>query len=138
MKWIDKQDPDGNRIVEIENNTLTAYFFSDADEVNPDESDGIIVDNHTNSIMTWNSMGVTHLNFQDKNFTIMIADGRITLTYGDDEKHMFINVDDLIEVVKINGKTMEELIKEEESKNGESEQSDTESGNGAAESEQSE
>jgi len=135
MKWIDKQDPDGNRIVELENNTLTAYFFSDANEVGPDESDGIIVDNHTNSIMTWNSIGVTHLNFQDKNFTIMITDGRMTLSYGDDEKNMFINVDDLIEVVKLNGKTMEELIKEEESKNGESEQSNTESDNGAAESE---
>jgi hypothetical protein len=135
MKWIDKQDPDGNRIVELENNTLTAYFFSDANEVGPDESDGIIVDNHTNSIMTWNSIGVTHLNFQDKNFTIMITDGRMTLSYGDDEKNMFINVDDLIEVVKLNGKTMEELIKEEESKNGESEQSNTESDNGATESE---
>lgn len=122
MKWIDKKDSDGNRITELENNTITCYFYD------KDEEDGVIVDNHTNDVLTWNSVGVSHMNLQSKDFTVMITDNnQLTLTYGsDNEKNLIIDIDALIEMIKLKGKTMEELEKEsEEEKENERESEDT-------------
>ena len=122
MKWIDKKDSDGNRITELENNTITCYFYD------KDEEDGIIVDNHTNDVLTWNSVGVSHMNLQSKDFTVMITDNnQLTLTYGsDNEKNLIIDIDALIEMIKLKGKTIEELEKEsEEEKEDERESEDT-------------
>ena len=123
MKWIDKKDPDGNRITELENNAITCYFCET-------EEDGVIVDNHTNDVLTWNSVGVSHMNLQSKDFTVMITDNnQLTLTYGkDNEKNLIMDIDALIEMIKLKGKTIEELEKEseEERDNGrESESVDT-------------
>ena len=115
MKWLDKKDPDGNRIVELENSSITCYFYDDEQE------NGSIVDNHTNDVLTWNSTGVTHMNLQSKDFTVMITDdNQLTLTYGkDNEKNLILDIDSLIEIVKAKGKTIAELEKErEENKNG--------------------
>lgn len=129
MQWLDKKNPDGNKMVELENNSITCYFFSDKDE-----GDGVIVDNHTNEVLTWNTSGVTHVNIQNKKFSIMVLDdSQLMLSYGDDEeKNILLDIDTLVELVKTKGKTIEEL--EEENKDGESgksEQSDngTEEGN---------
>ena len=124
MKWIDKVDPNGDRIIELENTSITCYFYD------KDEEDGIIVDNHTNDVLTWNSVGVSHMNLQSKDFTVMITDNnQLTLTYGkDNEKNLIMDIDALIEMIKLKGKTIEELEKEseEESDNGrESESVDT-------------
>lgn len=113
MKWLDKKDPDGNRITELENSTITCYFFENDD-------DGVIVDNHTNTVLTWNSAGVSHMNMLSKDFCVMITDdNKLTLTYGEDnEKNLIIDIDALIEIIKLKGKTIEELQKEtEENKN---------------------
>ena len=115
MKWLDKKDPDGNRIVELENSSITCYFYDDEQE------NGSIVDNHTNDVLTWNSTGVSHMNLQSKDFTVMITDdNQLTLTYGkNNEKNLILDIDTLIEIVKAKGKTIEELEKErEENKNG--------------------
>lgn len=126
MKWIDKKDPDGCRITELENNAITCYFY-DKDEV-----DGIIVDNHTNDVLTWNSVGVSHMNLQSKDFTVMITDdNRLTLSYGkENEKNLIIDIDALIEMIKVKGKTIEELEKEseEENNNGRESEDTAESG----------
>lgn len=124
MKWIDKVDPNGDRIIELENTSITCYFYD------KDEEDGVIVDNHTNDVLTWNSVGVSHMNLQSKDFTVMITDNnQLTLTYGkDNEKNLIMDIDALIEMIKLKGKTIEELEKEseEESDNGrESESVDT-------------
>ena len=115
MKWLDKKDPDGNRIVELENSSITCYFYDDQQE------NGSIVDNHTNDVLTWNSTGVSHMNLQSKDFTVMITDdNQLTLTYGkNNEKNLILDIDTLIEIVKAKGKTIKELEKErEENKNG--------------------
>ena len=115
MKWLDKKDPDGNRIVELENSSITCYFYDDEQE------NGSIVDNHTNDVLTWNSTGVSHMNLQSKDFTVMITDdNQLTLTYGkNNEKNLILDIDTLIEIVKAKGKTIKELEKErEENKNG--------------------
>ena len=116
MKWIDKVDPNGDRIVELENTSITCYFYD------KEEEDGVIVDNHTNDVLTWNSVGVSHMNLQSKDFTVMITDdNQLTLTYGkDNEKNLIMDIDALIEMIKLKGKTLEELEKEskEESDNG--------------------
>ncbi len=120
MKWLDKKDPDGNRIVELENSSITCYFYDDEQE------NGSIVDNHTNDVLTWNSTGVSHMNLQSKDFTVMITDdNQLTLTYGkDNEKNLILDIDTLIEIVKTKGKTIEELEKErEEKENGEQSES---------------
>ena len=124
MKWIDKVDPNGDRIIELENTSITCYFYD------KEEEDGVIVDNHTNDVLTWNSVGVSHMNLQSKDFTVMITDdNQLTLTYGkDNEKNLIMDIDALIEMIKLKGKTIEELEKEltEESNNGrESESVDT-------------
>lgn len=124
MKWIDKVDPNGDRIIELENTSITCYFYD------KDEEDGVIVDNHTNDVLTWNSVGVSHMNLQSKDFTVMITDNnQLTLTYGkDNEKNLIMDIDALIEMIKLKGKTIEELEKEseEERDNGrESESVDT-------------
>lgn len=124
MKWIDKVDPNGDRIIELENTSITCYFYD------KEEEDGVIVDNHTNDVLTWNSVGVSHMNLQSKDFTVMITDdNQLTLTYGkDNEKNLIMDIDALIEMIKLKGKTIEELEKEskEESDNGrESESVDT-------------
>ena len=124
MKWIDKVDPNGDRIIELENTSITCYFYD------KEEEDGVIVDNHTNDVLTWNSVGVSHMNLQSKDFTVMITDdNQLTLTYGkDNEKNLIMDIDALIEMIKLKGKTIEELEKEskEESDNGrESESIDT-------------
>ena len=124
MKWIDKVDPNGDRIIELENTSITCYFYD------KDEEDGVIVDNHTNDVLTWNSVGISHMNLQSKDFTVMITDNnQLTLTYGkDNEKNLIMDIDALIEMIKLKGKTIEELEKEseEESDNGrESESVDT-------------
>lgn len=123
MKWIDKKDPDGNKITELENSTITCYFYD------KDEEDGVIIDNHTNDVLTWNSIGVSHMNLQSKDFTVMITDNnQLTLTYGNDnEKNLIIDIDALIEMIKLKGKTIEELEKEreEEDDGRESESEDT-------------
>lgn len=112
MKWIDKKDPDGNRITELENNAITCYFCET-------EEDGVIVDNHTNDVLTWNSVGVSHMNLQSKDFTVMITDNnQLTLTYGkDNEKNLIMDIDALIEIIKLKGKTLEELENESEEEN---------------------
>jgi len=116
MKWIDKVDPNGDRIVELENTSITCYFYD------KEEEDGVIVDNHTNDVLTWNSVGVSHMNLQSKDFTVMITDdNQLTITYGkDNEKNLIMDIDALIEMIKLKGKTLEELEKEskEESDNG--------------------
>lgn len=115
MKWLDKKDPDGNRIVELENSSITCYFYDDEQE------NGSIVDNHTNDVLTWNSTGVSHMNLQSKDFTVMITDdNQLTLTYGkNNEKNLILDIDTLIEIVKAKGKTIAELEQErEENKNG--------------------
>lgn len=126
MKWIDKKDPDGCRITELENNAITCYFYD------KDEEDGIIVDNHTNDVLTWNSVGVSHMNLQSKDFTVMITDdNRLTLSYGkENEKNLIIDIDALIEMIKVKGKTIEELEKEseEENNNGRESEDTAESG----------
>lgn len=126
MKWIDKKDPDGCRITELENNAITCYFYD------KDEEDGIIVDNHTNDVLTWNSVGVSHMNLQSKDFTVMITDdNRLTLSYGkENEKNLIIDIDALIEMIKVKGKTIEELEKEseEENDNGRESEDTAESG----------
>lgn len=124
MKWIDKVDPNGDRIIELENTSITCYFYD------KEEEDGVIVDNHTNDVLTWNSVGVSHMNLQSKDFTVMITDdNQLTLTYGkDNEKNLIMDIDALIEMIKLKGKTIEELEKEskEESDNGrESESADS-------------
>lgn len=124
MKWIDKVDPNGDRIIELENTSITCYFYD------KEEEDGVIVDNHTNDVLTWNSVGVSHMNLQSKDFTVMITDdNQLTLTYGkDNEKNLIMDIDALIEMIKLKGKTIEEIEKEskEESENGrESESVDT-------------
>lgn len=124
MKWIDKVDPNGDRIIELENTSITCYFYD------KEEEDGVIVDNHTNDVLTWNSVGVSHMNLQSKDFTVMITDdNQLTLTYGkDNEKNLIMDIDALIEMIKLKGKTIEEIEKEskEESDNGrESESVDT-------------
>ena len=107
MKWLDKKDPDGNRIVELENSSITCYFYDDEQE------NGSIVDNHTNDVLTWNSTGVSHMNLQSKDFTVMITDdNQLTLTYGkDNEKNLILDIDTLIEMIKVKGKTIAELEK---------------------------
>ena len=122
MQWLDKKDPDSNRIIELENNSITCYFYDDEQE------NGVIVDNHTNDVLTWNSAGVSHMNLQSKDFTVMITDdNQLTMSYGkDNEKNLIIDIDALIEMIKDKGKTMEELIKErEEKENGEQSESDS-------------
>ena len=122
MQWLDKKDPDSNRIIELENNSITCYFYDDEQE------NGVIVDNHTNDVLTWNSAGVSHMNLQSKDFTVMITDdNQLTISYGkDNEKNLIIDIDALIEMIKDKGKTMEELIKErEEKENGEQSESDS-------------
>lgn len=125
MKWIDKKDPDGCRITELENNAITCYFC-ETDE------DGVIVDNHTNDVLTWNSVGVSHMNLQSKDFTVMITDdNRLTLSYGkENEKNLIIDIDALIEMIKVKGKTIEELENEseEENDNGRESEDTAESG----------
>lgn len=113
MKWIDKVDPNGDRIIELENTSITCYFYD------KDEEDGVIVDNHTNDVLTWNSVGVSHMNLQSKDFTVMITDNnQLTLTYGkDNEKNLVMDIDALIEMIKLKGKTLEELEKESEEEN---------------------
>jgi len=122
MQWLDKKDPDGNRIVELENSSITCYFYDDEQE------NGAIVDNHTNDVLTWNSVGVSHMNLQSKDFTVMITDdNQLTMSYGkDNEKNLIIDIDALIEMIKDKGKTMEELVKErEEKENGEQSESNS-------------
>ena len=115
MKWLDKKDPDDNRIVELENSSITCYFYEQ------DNENGVIVDNHTNDVLTWNSVGVSHMNLQSKNFTVMITDdNQLTITYGENEedtKNIVMDIDSLIELIKQKGKTLKEL--EEEKENGE-------------------
>lgn len=124
MKWLDKKDPDGNRIIELENSTITCYFFEE------NEDDGIIVDNHTNAVLTWNSAGVSHMNLQSKDFCVMITDdNQLTLTYGkNEEKNLIIDIDSLIEIIKLKGKTIEELQKEREEKENERESESDDTG----------
>lgn len=124
MKWLDKKDPDGNRIVELENSSITCYFYDDEQE------NGSIVDNHTNDVLTWNSTGVTHMNLQSKDFTVMITDdNQLTLTYGkDNEKNLILDIDTLIEMIKVKGKTIAELEKEREENNNGTESDITDSG----------
>lgn len=123
MKWIDKVDPNGDRIIELENTSITCYFYD------KEEEDGVIVDNHTNDVLTWNSVGVSHMNLQSKDFTVMITDdNQLTLTYGkDNEKNLIMDIDALIEMIKLKGKTIEELEKEskEESDNGRESESES-------------
>lgn len=123
MKWIDKVDPNGDRIVELENTSITCYFYD------KEEEDGVIVDNHTNDVLTWNSVGVSHMNLQSKDFTVMITDdNQLTITYGkDNEKNLIMDIDALIEMIKLKGKTLEELEKEskEESDNGRESESES-------------
>ena len=123
MKWIDKVDPNGDRIIELENTSITCYFYD------KDEEDGVIVDNHTNDVLTWNSVGVSHMNLQSKNFTVMITDdNRLTFSYGkDNEKNLIIDIDAFIEMIKIKGKTIEELEKESEEEDDGRESDNTES-----------
>ena len=124
MKWLDKKDPDGNRIVELENSSITCYFYDDEQE------NGSIVDNHTNDVLTWNSTGVSHMNLQSKDFTVMITDdNQLTLTYGkDNEKNLIHDIDTLIEMIKVKGKTIAELEKEREENNNGTESDITDSG----------
>lgn len=124
MKWLDKKDPDGNRIVELENSSITCYFYDDEQE------NGSIVDNHTNDVLTWNSTGVSHMNLQSKDFTVMITDdNQLTLTYGkDNEKNLILDIDTLIEMIKVKGKTIAELEKEREENNNGTESDITDSG----------
>lgn len=114
MKWLDKKDPDNNRIVELENSSITCYFYEQ------DNENGVIVDNHTNDVLTWNSAGVSHMNLQSKNFTVMITDdNQLTITYGENEedtKNIIMDIDSLIEMIKQKGKTLKEL--EEGKENG--------------------
>ncbi len=114
MKWLDKKDPDDNRIVELENSSITCYFYEQ------DNENGVIVDNHTNDVLTWNSVGVSHMNLQSKKFTAMITDdNQLTITYGENEedtKNIVMDIDSLIELIKQKGKTLKEL--EEEKENG--------------------
>lgn len=117
MIWIEKTDPDGNKMLELENNSITCSFFED------DEADGCIVDNHTTGIITWNSEGITHLNLQTYDFTIMVGnDDLITMSYGKDhEKNLIFYVEDLVTLIKEKGKTIEELEKEMEERENERE-----------------
>ena len=123
MKWLDKKDPDDNRIVELENSSITCYFYEQ------DNENGVIVDNHTNDVLTWNSVGVSHMNLQSKNFTVMITDdNQLTITYGENEedtKNIVMDIDSLIELIKQKGKTLKEL--EEEKENGEQSEPEPES-----------
>lgn len=123
MKWIDKVDPNGDRIIELENTSITCYFYD------KEEEDGVIVDNHTNDVLTWNSVGVSHMNLQSKDFTVMITDNnQLTLTYGkDNEKNLIMDIDALIEMIKLKGKTLEELEKESEEENNNGRESEPES-----------
>lgn len=117
MKWIDKKDPDGSRITELENSTITCYFFEKEGE------DGVIVDNHTNDVLTWNSLGVSHMNLQSKDFCVMITDDNaLSLTYG--EKNLIIDIDAMIEMIKLKGKTIEQLEKEREENKNDGESAD--------------
>lgn len=124
MKWIDKVDPNGDRIIELENTSITCYFYD------KDKEDGVIVDNHTNDVLTWNSVGVSHMNLQSKDFTVMITDdNQLTFSYGkNNEKNLILDVDAFIEMIKIKGKTIEELEKEreEEDDGRETDSTDTE------------
>ena len=124
MKWLDKKDPDGNKIVELENASITCYFYEE------DNENGVIVDNHTNDVLTWNSAGVTQMNLQSKKFTAMITDdNQLTMTFGEDEedtKNLIMDIDALIEMIKLKGKTIKELEAEKE-RNENGEQSEPES-----------
>ena len=120
MKWVDKQDPNGDRIIELENTSITCYFYD------KDKEDGVIVDNHTNDVLTWNSTGVSHMNLQSKDFTVMITDdNQLTFSYGkDNEKNLIFDIDAFIEMIKIKGKTIEELEKEDEEESNDGRESD--------------
>ena len=122
-KWLDKMDPDGNKLIELENNSITCSFFEE------DDTEGCIVDNHTTGILTWNSNGITHLNLVADDFTMMFGDDNlITMSYGEDhEKNLIFRVEDLITLVKEKGKPIKELEKElEEFENGRESESDSE------------
>ena len=116
-KWLDKIDPDGNKLIELENNSITCSFFEE------EETEGCIVDNHTTGILTWNSAGITHLNFQEYDFTMMFGDDDlITMSYGEDhEKNLIFKIEDLVTLIKEKGKTVEELEKEMEERENERE-----------------
>lgn len=114
-EWIKKLDPDGNKILELENNAITCSFFEEK------ETEGCIVDNHTTNILTWNSEGITHLNLLEYDFTIMFGnDNLVTMSCGEDhEKNLIFKIEDLVALVKEKGKTIVELEKEmEEIENG--------------------
>lgn len=99
IPMIKTKDPEGHLV--IESKSVTSTFLEE----------GTMTYNSVNNIITWNSGDITHLNFGDPDLMVMYdaETALLTFTYG--EKNLYFTVNDLVEIIKENGLTEEELTK---------------------------
>lgn len=115
MAWNENKDPEGNRMLSLENGTMDIHL--------DDEENAVLVNNNTNGVITWNSPGVTHVNLPLDNLSMIIntSAGIITFVSNTDkdsddkkeenDKYMIIEIEDLIGIILKNGYTYEEMMK---------------------------
>ena len=95
------------RTTDMEGRTVIDYHSVDT-TLDPE---GVLTFNKNNSILTFNSGDITHLNFTNYDFMIMFdAESEIlTLTSGD--KNVYYNISTLKDLIKEQGLTQEETEK---------------------------
>lgn len=112
IRIISTEDKDGNPIYEGAGSSVT--FFKD----------GVMTQNQNSYTLGWMSNNVTQINILEKGLMIMYDRDTelLTLTCSENEKNIFFSIDELVNHVKNNGITYEELDQqaEEEREKGDS------------------
>lgn len=111
FKWLEDKDKYGDKMIYLENGSLDVHFFDHMDD--EDECQGVLVNNTNNGVLTWNAQDITHLNFIGYKFNIIYNYEQNTIMLSADDVHnIIISLDKLVELVKLQGKTIEEIEKE--------------------------
>lgn len=110
IPMVKTKDPEGHLI--IESKAVTSTFLEE----------GTMTFNNVNGVITWNSGDITHLNFGDPDVMIMYDAETGLLTFTHEEKSLYFSLENIVEMIKENGLTEEELTKmlnnlEKETKN---------------------
>lgn len=121
FKWLEDKDKNGDKMVYLENGALNVHFFDHMDDED-EECQGVLVNNTNNGVLSWNAQDITHLNFIGYKFNMMYDYEQNTIMLSADENHnIIISLEKLVELVKLQGKTVEEIEKEyakQEEENG--------------------
>lgn len=97
VPMIKTKDLEGHLV--IESKSVTSTFLEE----------GTMCYNSINNVITWNSGDITHLNFGDPDLMIMYDAETELLTFTHGEKNLYFSLNDMIELIKKNGLTEEEL-----------------------------